>query len=216
MPTPAPARLLLVDDHPTFSQGLSLLLHAEAGDLLRVAGTVRDAAQAGDVAVALQVDLALVDLVMPPPGGLAAVRALRERRPGLPVVALSGSEGAEAQVQALRAGAVAFLPKALDATALVTPLRAVLEGWAVVRPALLTALAPGADGEAARLVAELGEADLRLWRLVAAGRSPAELAAELYVSERTAKRLVAALLVRLGVDDRVQAAALAGRAGLLG
>ncbi len=216
MPPPAPVRLLLVDDHPSFSQGLSLLLHAAAGDRLRVAGSVREAAEAADVAAALRVDLAVVDLVMPPPGGLAAVRALRDRLPGLPVVVLSGHDDPAAPLEALGAGAVGFLPKAADPAELVAPLLAAAQGWTVLPAAARQALLDDDQSRAARLRDALTDDERELWRLVALGHGPEQLAGLLYVSERTAKRLVVALLARLGVDNRVHAAALAGRAGLVG
>lgn len=112
----------------------------------------------------------------------------------------------DAVLQALRAGATAYLPKTADPEALVRPLLAVLDGWSVVPEELLRRLledaAPsGEQGLAERLTAD----ERRLWRLVADGTSTVEIATTLHVSERTAKRLVAALLRTLGVATRVEA-----------
>jgi DNA-binding NarL/FixJ family response regulator len=129
---------------------------------------------------------------------------------------MSGMADADAAIEALGAGAVGFLPKTADPESLVRPLLAVLDGWSVLPEALLRQLVERSrahddgDGIAARLTAD----ERRLWRLVAAGAGTLEIAGTLHVSERTAKRLVAQLLRRLGVSSRVEAAALAGRVGL--
>ena len=131
------------------------------------------------------------------------------------IVALSGQAEEDAVLEALRAGAAAYLPKTADPELLVRPLLAVLDGWSVIPEDLLRRLledsAPsGERGLADRLTAD----ERRLWRLVADGTSTVEIATTLHVSERTAKRLVAALLRTLGVATRVEAAALAGRVHL--
>jgi DNA-binding NarL/FixJ family response regulator len=131
------------------------------------------------------------------------------------VVALSGLAEADAALEALRAGAAGFLPKSADPEKLVRPLLAVLDGWSVLPEPLLRQLLEAAapSGEEG-LLGRLSSDERRLWRLVADGMSTVDMATTLHVSERTVKRLVATLLRRLGVTTRVEAAALAGRAGL--
>ncbi|MGY1747064.1 response regulator transcription factor [Blastococcus sp. SYSU D00695] len=209
--------VVLVDDHPLFSRGLALLLPGVSGGRVRVVGTTEDASAAAALVRRHRADVAVVDLHMPPPGGTRAIAAIRRADPVVRVVALSGLAEADAALEALRAGAVGFLPKTADPESLVRPLLAVLDGWSVIPEDLLRLLldsaAPvGEQGVADRLTAD----ERRLWRLVADGTPTVDIATTLHVSERTAKRLVASLLRSLGVATRVEAASLAGRVGLTG
>ena len=210
-----PVDVVLVDDHPLFSRGLALLLPEVSDGRVRVVGTTDDASAAAALVRRYHADVAVIDLHMPPPGGTRAIAAIRRADPMVRVVALSGLAEADATLEALRAGAVGFLPKTADPETLVRPLLAVLDGWSVLPEELLRQLldqsAPsGEQGVADRLSAD----ERRLWRLVADGAPTVDIATTLHVSERTAKRLVAALLRSLGVSTRVEAAALAGRVGL--
>ena len=210
-----PVDVVVVDDHPLFSRGLSLLLPGLSGGRVRVVATTDDASAGAALVRRHHADVAIVDLHMPPPGGTRAIAAIRRADPLVRVVALSGLGEADAALEALRAGAAAFLPKTADPELLVRPLLAVLDGWSVVPEALLRQLLAdaqptGDQGLAERLTAD----ERRLWRLIADGASTVDIATTLHVSERTAKRLVAHLLRRLDVATRVEAAALAGRVGL--
>jgi two-component system nitrate/nitrite response regulator NarL len=207
--------VILVDDHPLFTRGLSLLLPAVSHGRVRVVGTTDDASAAAALVQRSRADVAVVDVQMPPPGGARAVAAIRRVEPTVRVVAMSGMADEDAAVEALRAGASSFLPKSADPESLVGPLLAVLDGWSVLPEALLRRLLDRearteSEGIAGRLTAD----ERRLWRLIAAGVGTMDIATTLHVSERTAKRLVAQLLRRLKVSSRVEAAALAGREGL--
>jgi two-component system nitrate/nitrite response regulator NarL len=210
-----PVDVVVIDDHPLFSRGLSLLLPGLSNGRVRVVGITDDASAAAALVRRHHADVAVVDLHMPPPGGTRAIAAIRRADPMVRVVALSGLAEADAALEALRAGAVAFLPKTADPELLVRPLLAVLDGWSVVPEALLRQLLSDARPSADQSVADRLTADeRRLWRLIAEGTSTVDIATTLHVSERTAKRLVAHLLRRLDVATRVEAAALAGRTGL--
>lgn len=206
-------RTLVVDDHPLFARGLELLLPQASGGRVSVVGWTADARMAGSDARSRLPDLALVDLMMPEPGGLRAIAAIRRSTPACRVVAMSGSDDPDLAVAALEAGAEAFLPKSTEPEAVLTPLLAVLDGWSVVPAALLHRLT-SARGDPA-LLRTLGGADRHLWRRLAEGRSTTQIATELHVSERSVKRMTAALLRRLGVSTRMEAATLAGQVGLL-
>jgi two-component system, NarL family, nitrate/nitrite response regulator NarL len=210
-----PVDVVVVDDHPLFSRGLSLLLPGLSGGRVRVVATTDDASAGAALVRRHHADVAIVDLHMPPPGGTRAIAAIRRADPLVRVVALSGLGEADAALEALRAGAAAFLPKTADPELLVRPLLAVLDGWSVVPEALLRQLLADARPTGDQGLAERLSADeRRLWRLIADGASTVDIATTLHVSERTAKRLVAHLLRRLDVATRVEAAALAGRVGL--
>jgi two-component system, NarL family, nitrate/nitrite response regulator NarL len=210
-----PVDVVVIDDHPLFSRWLTLLLPGLSGGQVRVVATTEDASAAAALVRRHHADVAIVDLHMPPPGGTRAIAAIRRAEPLVRVVALSGLGEADAALEALRAGAAAFLPKTADPELLVRPLLAVLDGWSVVPEALLRRLLADAKPAGDRGVAERLTADeRRLWRLIADGASTVDIATTLHVSERTTKRLVAHLLRRLDVATRVEAAALAGRVGL--
>ncbi|MGY1848747.1 MULTISPECIES: response regulator [unclassified Blastococcus] len=210
-----PVDVVVVDDHPLFTRGLGLLLPGLSEGRVRVVATTDDASAAAALVQRHHADVAIVDLHMPPPGGTRAIAAIRRADPMVRVVALSGLAEADAAIEALRAGAAGFLPKTADPEALVRPLLAVLDGWSVVPEALLRQLLEDAAPAGQQsIVDQLTADERRLWRLIADGTSTVDIATTLHVSERTAKRLVAHLLRRLGVATRVEAAALAGRVGL--
>ncbi len=207
--------VVIVDDHALFSQGLALLLQARAGDTFTVAGS----ATAGEEAVALvgreAADIAIVDLALPPLGGVETIRRIRAAYPGTHVLALSGTEDLGLASAALRAGAGGFLGKSADPEVLVAPLLAIVAGVRVVRPDLLDALLAAGDRTGDGLLERLDGREMQLWTLLARGLETSEIARPMLVSERTAKRMIASLLHRLGAANRIEAAALAGRYGLL-
>jgi DNA-binding NarL/FixJ family response regulator len=207
--------VVLVDDHQLFSRGLELLLNTDPESRVRVLARTEDAGRAVELVRHHRPKVAIIDLVMPPPGGLAAVAAVKRNYPEVKVLALSGNDDVSSAADALRAGADGFLLKSSEPDELVPPLIALASGVAVLPAPVMAALldARASSGEAR--LAGLGDDDVALLRLVAAGLESVEIADALHVSERTAKRLVAALLRRIEVANRVQAAAFAGRAGLL-
>jgi two-component system, NarL family, nitrate/nitrite response regulator NarL len=207
--------VVLVDDHQLFSRGLELLLNTDPASGVRVLARTEDAGRAVELVRHHQPKVAIIDLVMPPPGGLAAVEAVKRHYPSVRVLALSGNDDVASAVEALRAGADGFLLKSSEPDELVPPLIALASGVSVVPPPVMSALFDAKTCSGETRLAGLGDDDITLLRLVAAGLESVEIAEHLHVSERTAKRLVAALLRRIEVANRVQAAAFAGRAGLL-
>ncbi|TQM15460.1 response regulator [Pseudonocardia kunmingensis] len=207
--------VVIVDDHALFSQGLALLLESRAGDTFVVAG----ATTAGEDAVALvgreAADIAIVDLALPPLGGVETIRRITAAYPRTRVLALSGTEDLGLATAALRAGAAGFLGKSADPEVLVAPLLTIAAGVRVVHPDLLDALLAAGDRAGDGLLERLDERELQLWALLARGLETSEIAKPMLVSERTAKRMIASLLHKLGAANRVEAAALAGRYGLL-
>ncbi|MEU4681256.1 response regulator transcription factor [Micromonospora sp. NPDC023737] len=212
MPDAPTIRLVVVDDHPLFVRGLELLLPATTDKRVEVVGSTGDASAAASLVSRCHPDLALVDLHMPPPGGVRAVAAIRRTTPRVRVVAMSGGDDPAPALEALRAGAEGYLPKSSQPEELLPPLLAILDGWAVLPSELLRALLRPTRSAAIDLDVE----ERRLLRAVATGRSTVEIAEDLHVSERTVKRMIAALLRKLRVSSRAEAAALAGQVGLLG
>jgi two-component system nitrate/nitrite response regulator NarL len=204
--------IVLIDDHPLFSRGLELLLNG-TGDV-KVVGRADDATAAVPLVDRTGPDLAVVDLTMPPPGGVEAVRQIKTHFPRVRVLVLSGTADEGEAIAALRHGADGFLPKTAEPADLVPPMLALARGWSVLPTGLMRRLLAGRE-RSVKVPAGLDETEVALWRLLADGLGVDEIAVRLFVSERTVKRMTANLLRRLGVENRAQAAALAGRAGLL-
>ncbi len=208
-----PVRIAVIDDHPLFVRGLELLLPDVSEGRVTVVATTGDAASAVNLVRRAVPDLALIDLHMPAPGGLRAIAAVHRALPRVRVLAMSGADDHDTAVSALRAGAEGFLPKASEPAALLRPLLAAVDGWAVLPAAMLAALA--ADPADTRPTIRLDDGDQDLLRLIASGSTTVEIAMRLHVSERTVKRQTAGLLRRMRVSSRTEAAAVAGHAGLL-
>jgi two-component system nitrate/nitrite response regulator NarL len=212
-------RVLVIDQQPLFSRGLALLLPAVSDDHVQVVASTDLATEAAGLARAHRPDLALVDLGLAPPGGVRAIAAIRRVEPRMPVVAMTVDNHDEAglrlAVEALAAGARSLLVKAQEPEDLLPPLLAAADGWAVLPQRVLDRLAGGLVATGPRRELRLTADERRLWTLLAGGSSTAQIAISLHVSERTVKRLTAALLRRLGVTNRTEAAVLAGRLGLL-
>jgi NarL family two-component system response regulator LiaR len=209
--TPA-IRVLLVDDHPVVRQGLRALLSTQDG--IEVVGEAGD----GDVAVSaaerLSPDVVLMDVVMPAMDGVEALRRIVERRPQTRVVMLTSYADERRAMEAVDAGASGFLLKDASPRDVVSAIRAAHRGEAVLHPAV-----------AAKLMAErrrppaahsdLTPRELEVLRLVARGLQNKRIASELHLSEKTVKTHVSAVLRKLDVTDRTQAAMYAVRERLV-
>ena len=207
--------VVIVDDHELFAQGLALLLTREWGELFTVGGQTSRVEEAADLVARCDADVAIVDLSMPPLGGVAAIRHIKSRHPRTRILALSGTDDVRLAEEALRSGADGFLPKTAKPEALAGPLWTVAEGLRVIDGTLLDALLSNTRRPPPELLERLAAQDLKLWALLATGMETVDIADRMLVSERTAKRMVASLLTKLGVGNRIAAAELAGRYRLL-
>jgi two-component system nitrate/nitrite response regulator NarL len=213
----SPIRLLLADDHTLFRQILrrSLAGHAR----FEVIGEAADTNEAIRQAHSLRPDMVLMDLEMPGDGGVAATRTLRAQMPGVEVVIVTGSEEQADLRAALAAGAKGYVLKSSNYDALIASLEALAEGEAAVMPDLsppVSISAPGrAGGGRGDRFGELSERELQVLRLLAEGTSNRMIASQLCLSENTVRTYVAHILEKLGLENRVQAAAYALRNGLV-
>ena len=181
-----------------------------------VEGSVFDTRSAVDLVRRVRPNVTIIELA---DSGLLTVREVTRMVPLTRILALTDSADAEPAVAALSAGAHGVLVNPADPADLLAPVLAVAFGHSVLHRPLLRALIGSAaprerDGDA-ELLEALNPQYMELWRMVADGLETIQIAERLYVSERTAKRLVASLLRRLTVANRIQAAALAGQTGLL-
>lgn len=206
---------MIIDDHDLFSQGLALLLAAKAGATFDIGGRTAHVEEAVAIVEQHQADIAIVDLAMPPLGGAAAIRQIKKHRPETKVLAISGAEDLELAEQALRAGADGYLPKSADPDVLAAPLLTIMGGFRVLDPRLTNALLNASRNPPEGLLDQLSSQEINLWRLLSRGLETTDIARRILVSERTAKRLVASLLQKIGAANRIKAAGLAGQYGLL-
>ncbi|WP_395695917.1 response regulator [Nocardioides sp.] len=210
-------RVLLVDDQDLVRQGLRLILEL-AG--LEVVAEARDGAEAVAAVAAHRPDVVLMDLRMPGMDGIEATRRIVASGAESRVVALTTFDLDEHVVDALRAGAVGFLLKDVTADDLVAAVRRAAGGEPVVAPAVLARLMAGfaarpPAGVPPRGFADLSEREREVLALVGAGRSNAEIAAELVISMATVKTHVRHIFAKLDLRDRAQAVVAARDAGLV-
>jgi two-component system nitrate/nitrite response regulator NarL len=215
-----PIRVLLADDHTLFRQGLRHLLADHPR--LKIVGEASSADEAVKQAQQLKPDVVLMDLHMPGGGGIEATRILRAEMPDVGVLILTVSENEEDLLAALRAGAKGYILKTSDFDQLLRSLDTVAAGQAALAPEmttkLLTQLSTDDATPGPRRRTEphhaLSERELEILRLIAQGASNRQIAGQLYLSENTVRTHLVHILGKLGLENRVQAAAYALRNGL--
>jgi DNA-binding NarL/FixJ family response regulator len=211
-------RVLIADDEKLMRSGLRAILAAEPD--IEVAGEAGDGLEAIASAERLRPDVVLMDVRMPNLDGLAATERLLARVRDVRVVMLTTFDLDEYVYEALRAGASGFVLKDAPADQLLTAIRVVAEGQALLAPSITRRLIaeyarrPRAAGRPDRL-RELTERELEVMRLMAGGLSNAEIAEHLIVGEATIKTHVSRILAKLGLRDRTQAVVLAYESGLV-
>ena len=211
----APIRVLVVDDHPIVRQGLRSFLASRED--IEVVGEAAD----GDAAVAeaarLRPDVVLLDLSMPGGGGLSAIGPIRAGGAGPAVLVLTSFSGDDQVLPAVRAGASGYLLKDVGVADLEAAIRTLHRGGAWLDPSVT----PTVMGEVARPQGSAGldlltPRERQVLALLGEGLSNRQLADRLFVSEKTVKTHVSAVLAKLGLADRTQAALFALRHGVTG
>ncbi|MFF5108475.1 response regulator [Streptosporangium sp. NPDC000509] len=213
-------RVLIADDHPVVRQGLRTFLDLQED--LDVVGEAADGAEAVALVESLAPDVLLLDLKMPVLDGLGALLLLDERGLSPRVLVLTSVSDRGDVAPAMRAGAAGFLYKDIEPAALVRAIRAVYGGQVLLAPEAAEAMLAGPEpvraaregGQEDRYVAPLTDREREVLALIASGRSNREIARQLAVAEKTVKTHVSSVLMKLGVQDRTQAALYAVRNGL--
>jgi DNA-binding NarL/FixJ family response regulator len=204
----APITVLIADDHPVVRQGLAVLF--EVQDDIALVGQASDGAEAVRLTRELAPDVLLLDLMLPGIDGMGVLARLRADDSGTRVLVLTSAGGSARPALALQAGAAGFLYKDVDPDALVRAIRSVHDGHTVLAPGAASLVA-GRPGRDVRGIGALTSREREVFALLADGQSNREIARTLRVSEKTVKTHVSAVLAKLGVADRTQAALLAVR-----
>jgi two-component system response regulator DevR len=201
-------RLLVVDDHEVVRQGLvSLLDRRAAFDVVAQAGSI---AEAIAQAARYEPDLVIMDLRLPDGSGIEACREIRAARPQTRVVMLTSYPDEEAVLSAIMAGASGYLLKQIRGRDLVSALEAVGRGESLLDSAVtekvlerVRRLASGSSDE----LSDLTSQERKILLLVAEGKTNKEIAAEVFLSDKTVKNYVSSILSKLNLQRRTQAAA---------
>jgi DNA-binding NarL/FixJ family response regulator len=212
-------RVLVVDDEALVRDGLRAI--AELEDGIEVVGEAGDGAEAVQAAAEQHPDVVLMDIQMPGMDGVEATRQVVALSDAPRVIVLTTFDRNEYVYEAIRAGASAFLLKDLRRGQLTAAIRAVVGGETLLAPAITRRLIetyckgpPVTEGRPAAL-AVLTDREVEVMTQVAAGRSNAQIAAELFLAEATVKTHVARTLAKLHLRDRVQLVVVAYECGLV-
>jgi DNA-binding NarL/FixJ family response regulator len=194
--------VIVVDDHDLLREGVSACL--ARFDDLEVIGEAGSGEAALTVVADLHPDVVVMDLVMPGIGGVEAIRQLRANHEGLGIVALSSFSDAERVREVIDAGANGYLVKSVDADSLALAVRSAAAGHGIYSPQVTRSLLDRADASRSPLTSRERE----LARLMAEGKTNAEIASDLHLSVFTVKNHVSSILMKLQVRTRTEATAL--------
>jgi len=212
-----PARVIIADDHELARLGLRTMLLPEPD--LEVVAEATTGREAVEMSQELEPDLVLMDIRMPDLDGLVATRAIKEEHPRTSILIVTLSEDPDYLLEALRVGAAGYVLKDASRREVVTAVRQVLNGESPLDPKLSAQLirrlatqsphSPASHGD------ELTHRELDVLRLVAEGKTNAEIAGSLFISVGTVKVHVERIIDKLGVSDRTQAAVRAVELGYI-
>ncbi len=210
-------KVLLVDDHKIVRQGVRAYLHTLAD--IQVIGEADSGAAAIQAVEQYQPDVVLMDLEMPGElDGIAATRQIRKLRPQTQVIVVTSHHQDEYIFPAVRAGAISYLLKDVEPDELAAAIRKAAHGEAVLDSRVASRIVQELQGlrkDDVNPFTELSEREFDVLRLIAAGKSNAEIAETLVIGESTAKTHISNILKKLHLDDRTQAAVYAWQEGIV-
>ena len=212
--------VVLVDDHELFRGGLRDILEDQG---IHVAGEAPDGERGVALVTEIAPDVVVMDLNMPGIGGVEATRQVATQMPATRVLVLTISSDDDSIMQAMMAGASGYMLKDASVEELVGGIRAAAAGESSISPRIAAKLlqwlregrAEQAAAAPAALQAELSEREIEVLRLLAGGMGNADIAAQLFISPKTVKNHIASILVKLQIENRIQAAVYAVKAGII-
>ncbi|MGJ7913616.1 response regulator [Neobacillus sp. LXY-1] len=209
-------RILIADDHHVVRRGLVFFLRTQQG--LEIIGEASNGKEAVEQAKLLQPDLILMDLVMPEMDGIQATKMIKTTQPDIKILMLTSFSDQDHVIPALEAGASGFQLKDIEPDELVSSIKKIMNGENQLHPKatshLLASLSNKRNPEK-NLIEELTKRELDVLKEIASGKSNKEIAASLFITEKTVKTHVSNLLAKLELADRTQAALYAVRNDLV-
>jgi DNA-binding NarL/FixJ family response regulator len=211
-------RVLIVDDHDLFRTGLRNLLEEQG---VQIVGEASGGAEAVKIVRDLAPDVVVMDLNMPGMGGVDATRHISSIAPLTRVVMLTISEEDSDVMDAILAGACGYLLKDSSIQDLMAGIRAASRGESLISPNIAAKVlqrvrATSTQPEIANQIrSELSDREIEVLKLIANGKDNAVIAAELHISPKTVKNHISNILMKLQIDNRIQAAVYAVRSGIV-
>jgi two-component system, NarL family, response regulator LiaR len=207
--------VLIVDDHQMVRQGLRFLLEQEDG--IQVVGEAADGPSAIQAVRALAPTVVLLDLFLPGQDGISVLAQIKQDRPATEVLMLTSSQDEEHLLAAIRAGALAYLPKTAGVDQVVTAVRAAARGESVLEPRIAARLVREVRTATIRRrpLDQLSPRELEVLAALAHGRTNRQIARALQIGEETVKAHVSSILAKLQLADRTQAAIFGLQQGLV-
>ena len=209
-------RILIVEDDPLMLLGLEQALGEQAG--ITIAGQAEDGYAAVQQALQLQPDLIVMDIGLPGIDGIAATKEIKAQLPQVHIVILTSHTLQTEVVAALASGADAYCVKGASLERLLAAIEAAKDGATYLDPQIARLVVENLRSPvppASQNLAHLSEREMDVLKLIVQGKSNHEIAEDLYLSTNTIKTHVRGIMNKLAVDDRVQAAVMALRSGLV-
>ncbi len=205
-------RVLVADDHPMLREGLTAVLGTQPD--FEVIGEAADGSEVVQLAETLRPDVILLDLEMPTVDGVAALEGLRDAGSEARTIVFTAYDTDERILRSLRAGARGYLLKGASRAEIFDAIRTVHSGGSLLGPAVTSRLLDHIEQGDERPDG-LTPRELEVLTLLARGLKNAEIASELFISERTVKFHVSSILAKLGAETRTEAVRIAARRGLV-
>lgn len=224
-------RILLADDHPIVREGLRAVLETQTD--FAVVAEAASGDEALRLTLALQPDILLLDLEMPVMDGVEAIRRLRQQRPAARIIVFTAFDNDERIIHAVQAGANGYLLKGAPREEIFNAIRITMKGGSLLQPVVASKLLRHVEHQQRPAMPNahnvpaphyltnvlpfetLTERELEVLTLLAQGMPNKEIAAQLVISERTAKFHVSSIMGKLGATNRTEAVALAAQKGLI-